>query len=420
METVEKCNLLGGFRALDLSNETGFLCGKILADFGADVIKVEKPNGDNSRNIGPFYRDEAHPEKSLHWFFYNANKRGITLNLEARSGQEIFKRLVKKSDFIIETFPPGYLDSLGLNYPVLYEINPRIILVSITPFGQDGPYRDYIADDLCLMALGGSLYINGEPGREPVNYSFPLSWGHAGAEAAAAAMISFYQRQSTGRGQHIDVSMQECITQTLHNVIHIADLHGKSQNRTGIYYRMKPEAEGGSRAIWKCKDGYVCYVIFGGRLGGRSNRPLIEWMASEMELPLSIKEAEWEKLDMAAPPKELLNTFSEYLENFFTSKTKKGIYEEAIKRGIFLCPVNDSSDIMASPQLKYRGFWKRLEHSELGIGITYPEAFVKMNQTPLKLYRRAPLVGEHNEEVYVGELGMTKEELILMKQASII
>jgi crotonobetainyl-CoA:carnitine CoA-transferase CaiB-like acyl-CoA transferase len=399
MGTVKKCNLLDSFTALDLSNETGFLCGKILADFGADVIKVERPNGDSSRNIGPFYKDEAHPEKSLHWFFYNANKRGITLNIETDNGKEIFKRLVKKSDFIIETFPPGYLDSLELNYPVLCEINPKIILVSITPFGQDGPYRDYIADDLCLMALGGSLYINGEPDREPVNYSFPLSWGHAGAEAAAATMISFYQRQSTGKGQHIDVSIQECITQTLHNVVHLADLQKRDQNRTGIYYRMKPEAQGGSQAIWKCKDGYVCYVIFGGRLGGRSNRPLIEWMASEMELPLFIKEIEWEELDMAAPPKELLDALSEYFKRFFASHTKKEIYEEAIKRRIFLCPVNDPSDIMASPQLKYRGFWERLEHSELGTEITYPGAFIKMSQTPLKLYRRAPLIGEHNEEV---------------------
>lgn len=420
MSSEYKCKLLDGFRVLDLSNETGFLCGKILGDLGADVIKIERPIGDKSRNIGPFYKDIPHSEKSLTWFFYNANKRGITLNIESLEGKTIFKKLAKGAHFVIETFRPGYLDGIGLGYPVLKEINPGIILVSITPFGQDGPYKDYKADDLISMALGGSLFINGEPDREPVSYSAPFSWGHAGAEGAAAAMIAHYQRQTTGRGQQVDVSVQQCIAQTLHNIIQIADLQKKSQTRTGQYYRMKVETTGGSPAIWKCKDGYICYIIFGGRLGGRTNRPLIEWMETEGEVPRLLKETRWEELDMATPPQELIDNFSKCLADFFARHTKKEIYEGALKWRVFLCPVNDPSDIIADPQLEARAYWEMLEHPELKTRIKYPGAFIKMSETPVKLYRRAPLIGEHNLTVYIDELGMSKEDLILLTQAGVI
>ena len=145
--------MLKGCRALDLTDEKGFLCGKILADLGTDVIKIEKPGGDKSREIGPFWHDVSDPEKSLCWLAYNSNKRGITLNMTVDDGQKLFKSLVKNSDFVLESFHPGYLDSLDLGFPTLRKINPGIILVSITPFGQSGPYKDYAASDLIAMAI---------------------------------------------------------------------------------------------------------------------------------------------------------------------------------------------------------------------------------------------------------------------------
>ena len=165
MENPNKDLLLSPYRVLDLTDDKGFLCGRILADLGADVIKVETPGGDPARNTGPFYKDIPDPEKSLFWFSYNTNKRSITLNLESLDGQDIFRNLSKTADFVIESFAPDYLDSLSIGYSALSEINPRIIMTSITPYGQTGPYRDYKAYDLTLQASGGLMYVSGDPDR---------------------------------------------------------------------------------------------------------------------------------------------------------------------------------------------------------------------------------------------------------------
>ncbi|MFA7247017.1 MAG: CoA transferase, partial [Dehalococcoidia bacterium] len=138
-------SVLEDIRVLDLTDEKGSLCGRILAEMGADVIKVEKPGGDASRRIGPFYQDKPDPEKSLTWFAYNLNKRGITLDIASNNGWPIFLKLVKKADIVIESFPVGYMQQIGLDYVVLKAMNPRIIMTSITPFGQTGPYKDFIA-----------------------------------------------------------------------------------------------------------------------------------------------------------------------------------------------------------------------------------------------------------------------------------
>ncbi|HEX7475461.1 MAG TPA: CoA transferase, partial [Dehalococcoidales bacterium] len=202
-----KC-LLNSPRVLDLTDKNGFLCGKILADLGADVIKIEKPGGDQDRSMGPFYHHCLDPEKSLHWFAYNANKRGITLKIDSKDGQQILKRLASKADFIVESFAPGYLDELGLGYSDLCTINPRIVFTSITPFGQTGPYKDFKASDLEVMAMSGLMYITGRPDEAPLRISFPQSFLLAAAHAAAASMVAYFHRESTGCGQHVDVSAQ--------------------------------------------------------------------------------------------------------------------------------------------------------------------------------------------------------------------
>jgi crotonobetainyl-CoA:carnitine CoA-transferase CaiB-like acyl-CoA transferase len=202
----KKKKVLEDCRVLDLSNELGFLCGKILGDLGADVIKVEPPGGDPSRNIGPFYKDIPHPEKSLYWFAYNNNKRGITLNIETNDGRELFKRLIKTADIVVESFAPGYMDGLGLGYSVLSQMtDEKIIMTSITPFGQDGPYRNYKASDIGIMAMSGSMYLLGDPDRPPVRTSIPVSYMWTGAYAALGTLMAFFHRQMTGKGQLVDV-----------------------------------------------------------------------------------------------------------------------------------------------------------------------------------------------------------------------
>lgn len=198
--------MLAPYRVLDLTNDWGFLCGRLLADLGADVIKIEKPGGDLARNIGPFYHDIPHPEKSLYWFFYNANKRGITLNIGTADGREIFRKLVKAADFVIESFPPGYIDEMGLGYSVLSEVNPRIIMTSITPFGQTGPYSKYTASDIVSMASCGWMYKCGDPDRPPVQMGSPQACLHGATQAVAGTLMAHYYREMTGEGQHVDAS----------------------------------------------------------------------------------------------------------------------------------------------------------------------------------------------------------------------
>jgi len=192
-------SLLGGCRVLDLTDEKGQLCGKVLGDYGADVIKIEKPGGDASRNIGPFYRDTPDPDKSLFWFATNTSKRGITLDIENRDGQEIFRKLVATADIVVEAFNPGFMDDLCLGYSHLKSIKSGIVMTSITPFGQTGPYADYKGSDLAGCAMGGLVRILGDLGRPPVRMTCgPQAYFHAGLQGALGSMMAYYHRELTG------------------------------------------------------------------------------------------------------------------------------------------------------------------------------------------------------------------------------
>ena len=204
--------LMNGFRALDLTDDKGFVCGKILATLGVDVIKIEKPGGDSARNIPPFFHGSPDLEKSLYWFAFNSDKKSITLNLESKRGKELFLKLVEKADFVLESFMPGYLDKIGLGYEILNKVNPRIIMTSITPFGQKGPYSQYKGCELVASAMGGILENIGEPDRPPVKEALDSVYFQAGADAALGTMMAHYYCQSTGEGQPVDVSIQECAT----------------------------------------------------------------------------------------------------------------------------------------------------------------------------------------------------------------
>ena len=218
--------LLDPYRVLDLCDERGLLAGKILADMGADVVQVEPPGGSPARNVGPFHGDDPNPEKSLFWWAYAANKRSITLDLENRDGQDLLRKLVAKSDFLIESFAPGYLENLGLDYGQLSAINPRLVMVSITPFGQDGPYSNYQASDIVGMALGGFMYLTGDDDRAPVRISFPHFYLHGGAAGATAAMLAHTYRVTSGQGQYVDVSCQQAVAKTLAHAPQIWDIEG--------------------------------------------------------------------------------------------------------------------------------------------------------------------------------------------------
>ena len=408
--------MLNGCRALDLTDENGFLCGKILADLGADVIKIERPSGDPSRRTGPFWADIPHPEKSLYWFAYNSNKRGITLNIESNDGREILRELVKTADFVIESFSPGFMDNLGLGYSTLSSIKKGIILTSITPFGQVGPYANHKASDIVIMAMAGMLYLTGDPDRPPVHMSLQQACLHAGADAAVGTMIAYYYREMTGEGQQVDISMQQSTAWFLANAIPLWELSGVVLKRSGAF---RWTVNSTQRQVWRCKDGYVFFFMVGGRAGAKTFRKLVNWMDSEGMANEYLRSVDWEKLDMFNVTQDVVDQISQPIEKFFLSHTKREIAKVAVERSISICPLSSMEDLLSDAQLESRNFWVKIEHPELNTTITYPRKFVKSSEKDCTTRFRAPLIGEHNEEIY-GEIGLSKQDLVVLKQAAII
>jgi crotonobetainyl-CoA:carnitine CoA-transferase CaiB-like acyl-CoA transferase len=418
MEKKQK-KLLEDCRVLDFTDETGFLCGKILGDLGADVIKVERPGGDPSRNIGPFYKDIPDPEKSLYWFSYNHNKRGITLNIETETGREILKKLIEKTDIIIETFKPGYLKSLGIDYDVLCKINPKLIMTSITPFGQNGPYKDYRGSDLVLLAMSGFMSLLGDPDRPPVRPTLPQSFMWIGMHAAEGTLMAYYYRGLTGEGQHVDVSGQAAIVWASSIAPAYYDYNKEIPKRAGSFISGRSVTGALMRAVYPCKDGFITYIIYGGPAGIRTNKKLTEWMASRGMAPEELKNKNWDKFDITTVTQEEIDEIEEANRKFFETITKDEFFKKVIESDMLGYPVATAKEIMEDEQLRERGLWKNVYHEDLNAHITYPSFFAKFSTIPCNIWRRAPLIGEHNEEVY-REIGLNKKDLILLKEANVI
>ncbi len=411
--------MLGSYRVLDLTGEKGLLCGKILGDLGADVIKIEPPTGSVARRIGPFYKDLTDPEKSLYWFAYNANKRGITLDISTEDGREIFRMLVKKSDIVIESFAPGYMTELGIGYEGLSQINPGIIMTSISYFGQTGPYRDYVGSDLVAMAMGGYMYLTGDEDRAPLVIGFPQSILHASAQAAAATLIALYHREMTGEGQHVDVAAQQSLLMTTTNAIPFWELEQRVLQRAGPF-RVGLSSEAHVRQIWRCKDGFVSFIVMGGGHGEKTNRGIVKWMAEERMADDFVLSINWPDFDMASATQEFHDRLSKAISEFFMKHTKMELYHGVIQRGIMLFPISAPPDMLADPQLKFRGFWQEVEYPELGTKLLHPGAFIISSEASCNIRCRAPLIGEHNEEIYGGLLGYSTAQLKEFKEKNII
>ncbi len=209
---MEAPGALQGLRVLDLSDDKGQYCGKLMADMGADVIKIEPPSGDETHRMGPFYHDEEELEKSLYWFMLNTSKRGITLDMTTTQGADLFRRLVAEADFVVESFAPGTLERYGLGYASLAQIRPGLIMASISNYGQSGPYRDYVATDLDLLGMSGALFLCGDPDRPPTRVNAPQTPIYGGIQAYVGSLMAHYHRLETGEGQQVDVSLHECAT----------------------------------------------------------------------------------------------------------------------------------------------------------------------------------------------------------------
>jgi len=408
--------MLSPYRVLDLTDEKGIFCGKLMGDMGADVIKIEIPGGDSARNIGPFYHDEVDPEKSLYWFAVNTSKRGITLDIEKPEGLDLFKRLARTADFVVESFPPGYMERLGLGYSDLEKLNPGIILVSITPFGQTGPYKDFKGSDIVMWAVGAGANMRSfdSPDRPPFRVSHhPQTYFHAGTEAVVGAMVALNYRGTSGEGQHVDVSIQECVNW---HPCGDWDLNKRMPKR-GQFQAMMPV---NVTHIWPCKDGHVMWRYTGGPMAKRHSIPLVTWMAEEGMADDWLKNFDWENFSHFETTQETIDRMEKQTTDFFMTHTKIELMEGAIKYRIMLYPISATNDLLESPQLTARGFWTEVDHPELGTTITYPGKWANNSETPPVISRRAPLIGEHNQEVYEEELGISEESLQELKQAGVI
>ena len=418
MHPTDDAGLLGPYRVLDLTDERGILGGKILADLGADVIQIEPPGGSSARRVGPFYHDEPHPERSLFWWSYAANKRGITLNIISSDGRALLRRMVPSAHFLIESFPPGYMERLGLGYDALAAINPALIVVSVTPFGRDGPYARYRASDLNGMGMAGFMYLTGDPDRPPARVGVPHFYLHGAAAGATGAMIAHTQRVLTGRGQHVDVSCQEAVARTLASAPQLFAIEKSVIRRQGSYRQTGDTTF--MRITWPCKDGFVNFQLSGGAGAGRSVNNLIQWMEEEGRGDPFLTGLDWTTLGYGLITKELLDRVVPPVERFLMSHTKAELFEGAVKRRILLFPVATTGDIMQNTQLQARGYFRPVPHPDVATAVTYPGPFVQASATPIELRRLAPKVGEHNAEIYLDELGLTRKELVQLREAGAV
>jgi crotonobetainyl-CoA:carnitine CoA-transferase CaiB-like acyl-CoA transferase len=404
--------MLNGCRVLDLTTDRGLMCGQMLGDLGADVIKVEPPGGSPVRAMKPFFADQPGPERSVYWWAYNRNKRGITLNLENAAGRDLFRQLVKSADILLESDNPGRLAEMGLGYSDLSAINPALVYVSITPFGQDGFKASYADSDLIVMAASGVLILYGDEDRPPVRMSVPQAYLHACADAAGAALIAYYDRLNSGLGQHVDVAAQQSLGLAQQSTLLAATVGGDETRRMAGGVKMGPIRV---PLVWEAKDGLVtCVFLFGSALGVFT-RKMMNFIYEKGFCDQATRDKDWiAYADMLLTGRE---PFEEYervkgvVAAFLRSMTKAESFDLAREHGFLIAPLATTDDVLANPQFIAREYWQTIEDRELGLKLTYPGPFARLSATPIAYKRRPPRVGEHNREVYLGDLGLSDREV---------
>ena len=395
---------LTGYRVIDLSGPVGYHALKLMADMGADVVKVEPPSGDPARMTPPFKDHLPHQEGSLYFLHYNTNKRGITLDVESANGREIFLELAKRADVIVETLSPGRPDALGIGYEAVRAINPGIVYESITPFGQTGPWRDYKATDIAALALSNTMVASGEPNQAPLQAPGELAYGMAGTFGAYGAAVALYHRMDTGEGQYIDVSMHAAAA-------HIAGY------AVPLFSNGSPKPFRTTRAgevvdlydLYRAKDGFVRFFI----LPRDQWKHLVEWIGEPAD-PISdpiFENMEWRR--------ENVDLIHGIIADFVAQHTKRDLYDEGQARRIAVTPVNSVEDFVDSPHTRARGLFVEMEHPVVGKYRQYGPV-PRFSETPGSIRRTAPLLGQHNQDIYCGELGFSKDELVTLAAGGVI
>jgi crotonobetainyl-CoA:carnitine CoA-transferase CaiB-like acyl-CoA transferase len=407
---------LDGIRVLDLADNAVAYASRLLADLGAEVIRIEPPHGNALRRAAPLAAT-AHGMVSCADAFWNANKKAITLDLACAEGRRLFGELVAKSDVVIETFAPGTLAAWGIGYETMKLRNPAIILVSVTPYGQTGPCAKFRATDLTLLAAGGLLSLGGYPEIGPVAVAGDQGYLAAAIFGAVATLKALVERQGnnggTNHGQWLDVSGQECIAFALEDAIPEWYLSHSIRRRTG------DQAREAGTGVYPCQDGYISMVA--GRLGtAKAFKTLVHWIA-ESGTPggNELLDERWQDFKFRQSPQGIAR-FAEIFGAFCASRSKQELYREGQARQIAIAPVNTVADIVADPQLRANGYFRSLHDDALDRDVTVPGPPYRLGRTPATLRSPAPASGQHNRAVYVDELGLSEGDLCALTGAGVV
>jgi benzylsuccinate CoA-transferase BbsE subunit len=399
---------LAGRRVLDLADAKAAYCGKLLADAGADVIRVEPPGGDALRRMPPFLRDEPGDDAGLFHLYANTSKRAITLALDRPEGAALFLRLARGADLVIETLPPGRLDALGVGWERLHAANPRLVLTSVTGFGQSGPWSGHASADLVACALGGQLHVTGAEEDPPVVLAGFQAYMLGATCAAAASLVAMLAASATGEGQRVDVSLAEVMT----SVTHICGA-GKYLD-DGIVARRRGTGLFASTpsGAYRCRDGLVYLMV---------NRPL-HWkaLAAWVHETTGCEEILDPRFEGPSSNRlEYADLIDIWLGDHWALLSVEQAVAEGQARHLAVTPVNGASDVVRDPQLRERGFFREVEHPRAG-KLVMPGAPFRVAGAPPPAVRAAPRVGEHDEEVFGDLLGLSADERRALRERGVI
>ncbi|MFH1382227.1 MAG: CoA transferase [Chloroflexota bacterium] len=382
-------------------------CTKLLADLGAEVVKIEPPHtGEEARRHGPFPGDTPDIEKSGLFLYLNINKFGVTLAPQPPAGREIFLKLLEDADIFVHNYPYPLVKELKLDFESVKEINPKLIMLSLSPFGLTGPYKDWKAYDINTCALGGISAASGYPEREPL--APPMCQAHyqAGLQGALVTMISLFNRDRTGEGSHIDLAEAQCWA-----TFHIG--HGAQAflDEEGIRTRtgFRVIHQGYTDAVYPCKDGYVC-------IDTPQNRQWQKFLGI-MGNPAWADDPIFK--DRIKTSDEYATQADAYLMPWLMQHTKEEIFQLCQSNGVPAAPIRTVEDVANDEHLKERGYFVEIDHPAAG-KLKYPGAGYQLSKTPFLIQRAAPRLGEHNEEIYCEKLGYSKADLDALRKEGTI
>ena len=393
MDNQPRDTILSVYRILDLTNDKGMFCAKLLADMGAEVIRVEKPHG----------KSDEENRRDPSFCYLNAGKRSISLDFEVRAGCELFERLVRTADVVVEDKPPGHLGTLGLGYSELSEINPGLVMASITDFGQTGPYRNYKSCDMVASALGGQMYVCGEPETPPLTPFGKQTCHSACLFAANGILLALWDRHDTGKGQHIDISIMECAAANLDHVLVRYFCEGVVAKRQGSLHWNT------AFRIFPCCDGHILLSLF------QQWETLVEWLDAE-GMAEDLTDKKWLNREERL---KRLDHISEVLERWTRSHTVSELVEKGQLMHFPWAEVMTVPGLIDSPQLAERNFLVDIECSESGKKYKSTGAPCKLSRSPWHVGSRVPKSGEYNKHIY-RELGLSSKEMGTLERDSVI